>query len=522
MNAFKRAWRYITRKPTKSILLIITFFVIGNLVILGLGISQAAENAKVLTRKQMRAVVNYEVDYDSYYSYINSLTDEDEINEAYKNYPGLDNEAALKLAENEHVTAVNSLYTTTMYSKGFDNVPVGNEDSNDSSSYIIDDEGNSIEYTEPNLFVYANIYPNMIELQEGTFTVTEGRFYTQDDIDNANKVVLVTEELADQNGFRVGDTITITQAASYNMSTYTEAGLTEEDLNLQLEIIGIYNTLNDVDPSSDNYQWMSAYESPKNVILMPQSTFEEYYKGMMAKYYVYLAEQYPEDADFYNADEISLSASKVTYLLDDPLYVDSFVEENQSILGEYTKLDANNETFNKLARPLDTMSFFANIVVGIVIVNAVVIISLVTALTLKTREYEIGVLLSIGVSKFKVIVQLFVELIIIAMVGFLFAVGTGSLIAGKVGDAVLEYQTNTEAQYSDDTDNSYNYVWIGDTDYFTDVSQEELLSQYHVSVGAGLIAEIYAIGTVVVLVAILVPSVMIMRLNPKQILLETN
>ena len=79
MNAFKRAWRYITRKPTKSILLIITFFVIGNLVILGLGISQAAENAKVLTRKQMRAVVSYEVDYDSYWRYIETLTDQDEI-----------------------------------------------------------------------------------------------------------------------------------------------------------------------------------------------------------------------------------------------------------------------------------------------------------------------------------------------------------------------------------------------------------------------------------------------------------
>ncbi|MBQ1325422.1 MAG: ABC transporter permease, partial [Solobacterium sp.] len=64
MNAFKRAWKYITRKPTKTVLLIITFFLIGNLVILGLGVSQAADNAKVLTRQRMRAAVSYEVDYD--------------------------------------------------------------------------------------------------------------------------------------------------------------------------------------------------------------------------------------------------------------------------------------------------------------------------------------------------------------------------------------------------------------------------------------------------------------------------
>ena len=67
MNALNRAWKYITRRPTKSVLLVITFFLIGNLVILGLGISQAAENAKVLTRQQMRAAVSYEVDYQAWW-----------------------------------------------------------------------------------------------------------------------------------------------------------------------------------------------------------------------------------------------------------------------------------------------------------------------------------------------------------------------------------------------------------------------------------------------------------------------
>ena len=49
-----------------------------------------------------------------------------------------------------------------------------------------------------------------------------------------------------------------------------------------------------------------------------------------------------------------------------------------------------------------------------------------------------------------------------------------------------------------------------------------MLSQYHVKVSAGLIGEIYVLGTAVVLVAIVIPSFMIMRLNPKQILLEQN
>ncbi len=519
MNAFKRAWRYITRKPTKSILLIITFFVIGNLVILGLGISQAADNAKVLTRKQMRAVVSYEADYDAYYKYIDTLTDQDEIDEAYKNYPKISRESAEELAKDERVKAVNYMVTSTMYSKDFDNVPLGNEDQNSSLNFGTDANGNEIEYKNPNIMVYGNLYTNMIEMEEGTFTLVEGRFCNQDDIDNGNKVVCITKELAEQNNFKIGDTISITNVGSYEWSTYINFGLTEDDLYLTLEIVGIYSTTNDVNPNDQRFGWMSPYESPKNIVLTPYTTLSNYVLGLQEKYFEILKEQDPANYGSLTVDT-EMQPSSVVFLLDDPLNVEEFVSDHEGSIAAYTKLNANNETFKKLARPLDTMSFFANIVVWIVVVNAVVIISLVTALTLKTREYEIGVLLSLGVSKFKVILQLFLELIAIAALGFLLAVGSGSLIAGRVGEAVLSYQTASDAQY--DTDDDTIYYWSDSTDYFTEVTQDDLLSQYHVSVSAPLIIEIYVIGAAVVLIAIMIPSFMIMRLNPKQILLETN
>ena len=519
MNAFKRAWRYITRKPTKSILLIITFFVIGNLVILGLGISQAAENAKVLTRKQMRAVVSYEVDYDSYWRYIETLTDQDEIDAAYRKSPTINKDVALKLTEDERVKAFNYMVNTIAYSEGFNNVPVGNEENRASSTYI-DENGNEVTYKDPNLMIYANMYDNMIELEEGTFTVRDGRFYSKSDIDNANKVVLITRELAELNSLRVGDTIRITTANSYMFDDLKNKGLDTEFMYLDLEICGIYDTVQDVDPNSENFKWMSPYESPKNIILMPMTTYTEYMEQIIRSQYEQMVLDNPNNdtslEDWLRGYE---EPSKVVYLLSDPLEVDAFVEDHTNDLTEYTKLNANNETFKKLARPLDTMSFFANIVVWIVIINAIVIISLVTALTLKTREYEIGVLLSIGVSKVKVVWQLFVELILIALLGFTLAVGSGSLMASKVGDMVLDFQTNADAQY-ETMEEGYYYSF--GADYFTQVTQDDLLREYHVSVSPLLILEIYILGTAVVLIAIVIPSVMIMRLNPKQILLEQN
>ena len=108
-----------------------------------------------------------------------------------------------------------------------------------------------------------------------------------------------------------------------------------------------------------------------------------------------------------------------------------------------------------------------------------------------------------------------------ALIGFTLSVVSGSVLAGKVGDIVLDYQTASDAQYGD-INNNGGYYSYGDTNYFTEVSQDEILSQYSVSVSPKLIGEIYLLGSGVVLLAIIIPSFMIMRLNPKQILLEQN
>jgi ABC-type antimicrobial peptide transport system permease subunit len=249
---------------------------------------------------------------------------------------------------------------------------------------------------------------------------------------------------------------------------------------------------------------------------MPLSTLQEFI-GDNVDYTIKVHPDWYRDTDAETIKNSRILPSRAVYLLDDPLNVDQFVADNKGKVGDYQILNANNDTFKKMARPLDTMSFFANIVVWIVVVNAVVIISLVTALTLKTREYEIGVMLSIGVSKAMVVVQLFLELMLIAILGFALASVSGSLAAGRVGEMVLDFQTTSEAQYGEN--NTENY-FSSSSDYFTQVTQDELLSEYHVTVSPLLIGEIFLLGTGVVLIATLIPSLMIMRLNVKQILLS--
>ena len=287
---------------------------------------------------------------------------------------------------------------------------------------------------------------------------------------------------------------------------------------MTLEIIGIYHNNEELDENSDEYKWMSRYDSPDNTILAPTLAYGNAYYNLGIKQYEYSKAQNPE---YYVDTETPTPESytyvnKAVFLLDDPLNVDQFVADHQSDLKEFMKIDANNDTFKKLARPLDTLSLFSNIIVWIV-----VIITLVTALTLKTREYEIGVLLSIGVSKMKIVAQFFVELIIVALIGFTLSVVSGSLVAKQVGKMVLNYQVDTENKYADENDNNNNFYY-GETNYFTEITQDDLLEEYNVQINPMIIGEIYILGIGVVFISILIPSFMIMRFNPKKILMNQN
>ena len=523
MNFFTRAIKNVTRRMSKSILLAVTFFLIGNLVIIGLGINNAAEQAKIETRQKMRAVVSYEVDYDAFRKYVEDL-DEEAQQEAYKNYPSVTMDDIKNLMSDERVKTVNVLSTNMLYSNGFETVPLNNDRENNGGGTMTYEDGTTGEYIEPDLKLQTNYFPNMIELEDKMYEIVEGRFYNQEEVDEGKMVCLITDKLASHNNLRVGDVITIDLVSKNDMRYYEQSGITEDDIHMNLEIIGIYHNNDELDENSDEYKWMSRYDSPDNTILAPALAYGNAYYTMGIKQYESYKEQYPED---YADSEVPTPESytyvnKAVFLLDDPLNVDQFVADHQSDLKDFMKIDANNDTFKKLARPLDTLSLFSNIIVWIVAINAIVIITLVTALTLKTREYEIGVLLSMGVSKMKIVAQFFVELIIVALIGFTLSVASGSLVAKQVGKMVMDYQVDTESQYGSLDDQNNGTIYWGETNYFTEISQDDLLAEYDVQISPMIIAEIYILGIGVVFISILIPSFMIMRFNPKKILMNQN
>ena len=536
MNFFNRALKNVTRKVSKSILLVLTFLLIGTLVIVGLGVSNAAKEAKILTRQKMRAVATMEVDYNAYYKYIESLEDEDEISKAYQNYPSVTLAEVNDVLKDSRVKTANATQNYMVYSDGeFDYVHLNNQAENNSGgqSCYLDDNNNEIcvDYVEPVFTIKANYFPSMIEIEDGDYKIVEGSFYSREDIDNANKKVLVSKAFADLNGIKVGDTISFYTVSPAETSTYYAeiSDLTDDDIKAELEVIGIFEHNKTITPDSQNYDYISPYENLDNMFLMPGTTLEGLTVPFQQKLFDYYASINPDDEYYSNPDNrptyndaSKINLGTVTLLLNDPLEVDQFVEDYKDKLGDYKKISVDNEEFKKLSKPLDTLNLYADFIVWLVVINAVVIITLVTALTLKTREYEIGVLLSLGASKFKIVAQFFTELVLVAVLGFTLSIGTGSLIANKVGQTVLEYQITSSGLNEDEEDNDYYFSAIWNEDYNTEITLEDIVSNYNVSVSPLIILEIYVVGIGIVFVSTIIPMMMIMRFNPKKILMNQN
>ncbi len=511
MNFINRAWKYVTRRLSKSILLGLTFFIVGNLILTCLGIVEASNNAKKIVRQSMNPIVTYEVDYEKFWN-------ENGSSGGAVEYPSISVEDILSIAEDERVKAVNLLFSSTTLAEDIRAVPVRND--------IESEEGEEEIFTsyygggkEPNVFLSGNIDDNMIELVDGTYTIIDGRFYTKEEFEDGALVGLVTKELAELNGLTLGDSVKI-MLSTWLHDQLLESGLVEEDeLYREIEIIGIYDTIEDVDRNSDEYNWMSDYESPKNKILLPGKTIGE----MIIKSNEYSNLLYPRgEESVYQYEEYDwdmFSTGRAVFLLNDASEVDNFMKTYEHKTTDYILFDANTKAFDEVSKPLNSLSTTATTIFLIIVFNSIVIVSLIIALTLKTREFEIGILLSTGASKLKIIAQLFLEMFIVTVVGFTLAIGTGLLLAGRVGDEILMNQINSQEE---DLDEQYGYTYysIYEKDYFTEVSQEDLVKQYKVEINAWIVLQIYTLGIFVVFISILIPGVMIMRLNPKQILLN--
>jgi len=300
---------------------------------------------------------------------------------------------------------------------------------------------------------------------------------------------MIEESLAEVNEIKVGDTIKIKAS--------------NDGDKIELTVIGIYKAEN---LTSSNISGMG-------VSLDYNRLYVKYDTALNIK--TKAAEETEEsDAMFRGVTNSSNGIDEVVFKIDDPANVDSVLEFAETTNIDFTKfkLDANTEEYEQMIEPLENVASFATILVAIVAIAGALIIMLILMLWIKERTYETGILLSLGESKFKIVLQYAIEVLLIAILAFTLSIFTGNVISEKVGDVLLEKELSTLSEESQGRPN------MGGGRFEMEEQNTEVISDIDISVNFEVIMQLYGIGLLIVLISSIIPTILVFRYKPKKIL----
>ncbi|MDR1567279.1 MAG: ABC transporter permease, partial [Streptococcaceae bacterium] len=313
-----------------------------------------------------------------------------------------------------------------------------------------------------------------------------GRGITSKDKDTNN--VVISEDLAKDNSLTLGSTFKIAADSD------SEA--------IEVTVVGIYSTTSEI----DEMMMRNAAMNPVNKIY-GYLTLANTLKGS-------------DDAD---------TLSSAVYNLEDPKEMTEFVKSAKKLIdSDELQLQTNDTMYQQMITPLNNVAKFATNVVWLVSIAGIIILTLIVVMMIRERKYEIGVLMSLGEAKFKIISQFFVELIIVMLIAVGIASVSGNVVGNIVGQQLLDQQNSAQQTSASSSGTQEAGNRPGGGDFGARIGQgfgvgqttqeAQAIEKLNVKLSPKEIALLGLIALAIAVFAVLIASIGILRLQPKDIL----
>ncbi len=472
---FKRAWLSVKRKKTKSIILFLFLFIISNLVLSAISIKNATTESMNLAKKSLGGEVSLSMNMEKLRNNFMDNKEEPSIDDKKENMEKMHDKMdesnitksdVDKLKNIKYVKDIKYTFSVDGEESSFKLYSNSTEEDGENKDFPKrDNMNNSLQIEAINTFKLQDDYVNK------TIELTEGEAFDEDD----NDTVIISYELANSNNLSINDKIKVKDSSGNEH---------------ELTIIGIYQ--NTDSRGFNNY----------NKIYINTSTGEKF-----------LSE------DDYNNGNYKVSSA--IFYLDNPENSDKFISKAKKLITDlddrYLKLDIDKESYEQMVSSLEGVSKFSNTILIVVVLASIVVISLMVINSLKDRNYEIGVLLSLGEKKKKIVGQFIIELILIATIAFVLSIGSSSLISQKLADTVLESQDKVENKMNDSRQggrgNDFSPFNIN-----KGKSNVKVIDEIDVNVNKEDIGLLFIVGYGIIFISMIVPSIKIINSDPKDIL----
>lgn len=189
--------------------------------------------------------------------------------------------------------------------------------------------------------------------------------------------------------------------------------------------------------------------------------------------------------------------TSVEYGVNNPTELDDIIKNVGSLGINNISVSKSNKNYELVTSSVESITKLTNMIrIGSVIVG-VVILSLVLMFWIRERLYEIGVLLSLGISKINLILQFVVETLIVTIFGFLSALGLEFIL--------LKYlSSNITKVFSED---------------LPKIISDELTK---ISINGSNIIGVIIVMITIVIISVVVALLPILKTKPKKILTQIN
>ena len=226
----------------------------------------------------------------------------------------------------------------------------------------------------------------------GVFSIKSGRNIENED---TNKVI-IHEDLASKNGLKIGDKIKL-------MLEKNEG---------EFEIVGLFTG-----KKQEKFNGLSS-DFSENMIFMNYDYSQKVLK---------------------NLDDNKKIATKLYIYLTSPEKMNDVINEIKKINLEWAnyKVGTDNNNFDEVRETVGSVKYIVMIMSILIMIGGLVVLSLILILWLRERVFEIGVLLSIGISKFKIVMQFIIELLIVTIPVIIVSFFAGNVVINQVASRIF-------------------------------------------------------------------------------------
>ena len=289
---------------------------------------------------------------------------------------------------------------------------------------------------------------NNIDFKSEVLKLEKGRHIEEID---QNKI-LIHEKFASINNLNLGDNIKIDQ----------------NGITIELEIVGIYSG-----EKTNNFEGLSSD-------FIENTVYTDYNSSQKL-------------LDYASNNRVT----SVEYGVNNPTKLDDIIRSVESLGINNIAVSKSNKNYELVTSSVESITKLTNMIrIGSVIVG-VVILSLVLMFWIRERLYEIGVLLSLGISKINLILQFAVETLMVTIFGFLSALGLEFIL--------LKYiRGNTTSIFSED---------------LPKIISDELTK---ISINGSDIIGVIVVMITIVMISVIVALLPILKMKPKKILTQIN